>query len=484
MPKLRSSSGDAVHLGILALAIAAVVIGAEIGTTAAVFLGCGVLVLTLAALLIVHLRARGDLAFFLLVPTIISAFQNVYLSPFAEQIPESTLQVVIVVNFLYAIGIYVLLAMLEGHKLPEPTRNLTRRVNMLLLLTVLYGFAAMALFGANLTAAIASARNIAAPMLFLLIGLYASQVTQLTRYLRYLVWLGVAAIIFGFIEANTPGFWQGIGLQSLWEKKGIQVIPGLGLPKNFFASEQLVPGEFIRRMAGPFADPVNFGTFLFAVFVAAWYVRSRVGQVLAGVAVVLAVSKGALLGVLIFLAVWTTKVRSRFEAFLASVAVAVVGTYFFAFTQSSSTGSTAAHVGGLLAAFTEVVTHPLGRGFGGTGVLAGLFAEEGSESGSNILESGLGTIIGQLGVPGIILYAVFFGSILAAIHRIPGVRERVLGYSLTFAFIANMAFNEVALSPNSCAPYFIALGLLIGSSEWTTRAADRGESRTAEAVPA
>lgn len=464
MTKSKGSSGDAIHFGILALAIVGVILGAEIGTTEAVFLGCGLLVLSLSAMLLGHLRARGDLAFFLLVPTIISAFQNAYLAPFAPEIPASTLQVVIVVNFLYSIAIYLLLAMLEGHNLPAHTRKLTRRVNLLLVLTIVYGFAVMLLFGVNLQAAIASARNIVSPLLFLLIGLYASQVTQLTRYLRYLVWLGVAAILFGFIEANTPGFWQGLGLQALWEKKGIDVIPGLGLPKNFFASEQLVPGEFIRRMAGPFADPVNFGTFLFAVFIAAWYVKSRVAQILAAVAIALAVSKGALLGVLTFVAVWTIKFRSRFEAFIAVSVVAAAGIYFFLFTQSSSTGSTAAHVGGLFAAFTEVVAHPLGRGFGGTGVLAGLFADEGSESGSNILESGLGSVIGQLGVPGLLIYTVFFVSIIRAIRRLPGTRERVLGYSLTFAFIFNMAFNEVALSPNSCAPYFIALGLLIGTA--------------------
>ncbi len=458
------SSGDVIHLGVLALMVAAVINGAEIGTTEAVFLGCGLLVLTLSVLLIAHLRARGDLAFFLLVPTIISAFQNAYLAPFSELITASTLQVVIVVNFLYAIAIYVLMAIFEGRALPTPTRKLTRRVNTLLLLTILYGFGTMLLFGANLQGAIASARNLTAPMLFLLIGLYASQVTQLTRYLRYLVWLGVVAVIFGFIEANMPGFWQGLRLQALWEKKGIDAIPGLGLPKNFFASEQIVPGEFIRRMAGPFADPVNFGTFLFAAFVAAWYINSRVAQILTSVAIVLAVSKGALLGVLTFIAVWTIKFRSRFEAFLAVGAVSVVAIYFFLFTQSSSTGSTAAHIGGLFAAFTEVVTHPLGRGFGSTGVLSGLFSEEGSESGSNILESGLGTVIGQLGIPGILIYAAFFATIVRTISHLSGARERVLGYSLTFAFVFNMAFNEVALSPNSCAPYFIALGLLIGTA--------------------
>jgi hypothetical protein len=43
-------------------------------------------------------------------------------------------------------------------------------------------------------------------------------------------------------------------------------------------------------------------------------------------------------------------------------------------------------------------------------------------------------------------------------------------------FLLNAAFNEVALSPNSAAPYFIILGLVIGS--------DLAAKEELEAVPA
>jgi len=157
--------------------------------------------------------------------------------------------------------------------------------------------------------------------------------------------------------------------------------------------------------------------------------------------------------------------RSAFEFVLVGVVTVAAGLYFYAFTQSSSTGSTTAHINGLIAAFVELPRHPLGRGFGGTGVLAGLFADEAAEGGSAIVESGLGSVIGQLGIPGLIGYIVFFAMIIRSVHRIQDVRVYVLGMSLALAFILNAAFNEVALSPNSCAIYFIVLGLIVASSD-------------------
>lgn len=468
-PSAKATTGDVLHIVVFALGLGIIIFAAETATPATLYLAAGIFCALLIAFAMIAATHRADLSFFLLVPTIMSAFQNVYLSPFAQEIPQSALQVVIIINFLYAVLLYLsLLVLRPSVKGAKPARS-ARIVTSLLLLMVLYGAGMMVVQGNNIQAGIASARNLVAPFLFFLIGYYAASYVDLKRYLRLIVTLGWLVLVAAAVEYFVPNFWPSIGLHHLWELKGIDVTVNSLLPKNFYASEQLAPGEFIRRMAGPFADPVNFGTFLFAVTCVAWFMRSRLLFVATLVATVLTVSKGAFLGLLTFTAVWAKKFRSTAEfVFLAGAAV-LAGIYFYAFTQSSSTGSTAAHIDGFAAAFVELPSHPAGRGFGGTGVLAGLFLDEGAEGGSAIVESGIGMVIGQLGVLGLIIYISFFALIVRAVHRIRDNRVYVLGMALVLAFILNAAFNEVALSPNSCAVYFIILGLLVAASPSETR---------------
>lgn len=219
-------------------------------------------------------------------------------------------------------------------------------------------------------------------------------------------------------------------------------------------------------MVSSFADPVNFGTFLFAVFVAAMLVRSRVVMLLTVVAAALTVSKGYALSVLILVALWAQVYAHPVVRVLSIVVVLGAGAGFYAFTLDNSTGSTAAHVGGFTAAFTELPGHPLGRGVGNVGVLAGLF-DGGGES--EVEESGIGVVIAQLGVPGIVIYGLFFGTIIVRSHRLRDPRLRLGALALVLGFLANAAFNEVAMSPNSAAPYFVILGLLLGGAERETQ---------------
>lgn len=440
-----------------------ITIAASFSTTAMLVATVVIVFFSLIAQLIHRMAGHNaEISFFLIIPTIMSATQNVYLTTVADTLDNSRLHFAIILNFIFSMALYVVLVARRKPTFEPALRKLINSVTVALVFLVLYGAATVVLFQPDLTAALASSRNIVAPFLFLLIGLHASTWAKGVVYLRYLVLLGFAAIIFGFIEANIPHFWDSLNLRGLWEKKGISVQADSGLPKNFFASEQLVPGEFLRRMAGPFADPVNFGTFLFAVFMAAWYLKGLVSKILTVVAIVLAVSKGALLGLFVFFAVWTRYFASRVSYVIALLVLAAGAFSFYSFTLTSSTGSTTAHIDGFTAAFIEFPHHPLGRGLGSSGVLAGLFSE-GSESTSAITESGLGMVIGQLGIVGLTIYVVFFVLVSQYVLRIKNIRDRTLAAGLLGGFMLNAAFNEVALSPNSAAPYFIILGLVIGS---------------------
>jgi hypothetical protein len=477
----ETASGFSPRLDIIPLllfggGLVLITIAASLGSMAILAAVAAVVFFSVIAQLIHRLAERkAEISFFLIIPTVMSATQNVYLTTVADALDSGRLQFAIILNFLFSVALYVVLIATKKPSSGHALRKLIKAVTTCLAILVLYGAATVVLFQHDLVAAAASSRNIVAPFLFLLIGLHASVWAKHAVYLRYLVMLGFVAVIFGFIEANTPDFWQSLDLRSLWEKKGISVQQDSGLPKNFFASEQVVPGEFLRRMAGPFADPVNFGTFLFAVFMAAWYLRGLLCQIATVAAMVLAVSKGALLGLIVFFAFWTRYYASRTSHLIALVLLAAGAYNFYLFTVSSSTGSTAAHIGGFTAAFVEFPQHPLGRGLGSSGVLAGLFSE-GSESTSAVTESGLGMVIGQLGIVGLAVYLVFFFQLSKYVLQVKNLREKTLAAGLLGGFLLNAAFNEVALSPNSAAPYFIILGLVIGS--------DLAAKEELDAVPA
>jgi hypothetical protein len=400
----------------------------------------------------------------LLLPTIVSAFQNVYLAPFAHNIQSQIIQVLIIWNVIYST---LLLIVLLLHNLRQSLSVQFIRdsgaAKVIVAITI-YGLLMMVANGNSLVPALASLRNLISPMLFLCLAFAAGPRIDFERYVRNFTRLGLAVIAVSIAEYSEPRFWTKLDLAELWTKKGIDVQPDSGLPLNFYASEQLIPGQFIRRMAGPFADPVNLGTFLFCLFCVSWYLHSRLTTILSMVTIALAVSKGGLLSLLVFLAVWSKKHRTTFEHTLAVILAAITGIAFLQFADQNSTGSVSAHTGGLVTALVELPSSPLGRGLGGTGVLSSVVSANPVARTSQITETGLGMVIGQLGIIGIALYAWFFTNLIRMTVRISDNRNGIMATSLAIAFLANCAFNEVALSPNSSAAYFIIIGLLVTQS--------------------
>lgn len=416
-------------------------------------------------------RRGADMSMFLLVPTLMSAFQNVYLLPVAQSLAPARLQVLIVLNFINAVillGVFLTCAK-QAPCTPQTVARdkaqdrLIRMVALTALAVTAYGLLSAVLLAAEPIAALASYRNLVTPMLFVLLGLLAAHSTTVRHYSLALIALGGAVIMFGIYELVTPRFWQDAGIEALWSAKGIRVSPGTGLPGNFYSSEQ-VDDQQIRRMVGSFADPVNLGTFLFALLVATWLMRRWILLALTLAAILLAVSKGALLGVLIFAALWSHSYANRLVRTITILAVLAAGTTFYMFAITSSTGSTTAHINGFVAALLELPQHPLGRGMGNVGVLAGLF-DGGSDSA--VSETGIGSIVSQLGLVGIIAYGTLFTQLLRHTRQIDSPRLRLAAQTLILGFLANAAFNEVALSPNSAAPIFILTGLILGPQKTT-----------------
>jgi hypothetical protein len=409
--------------------------------------------ITIAAGLVI--APKQDLALYAFIPVLTSAIQNIYLGFIASAASNLQIQAMITVNYVFAVAFLTIMFFAN----PEILRNaIARKAFWISLLIFLYSIFTALMFRPDAISALASLRNIMTPFLFFFLGLLVQSRCSMKRLHSYVMWLSLAVVAFGIFERYIyPDIWQTVHVKELWEKKGIPV-PNK-VPNNFYASEK-IDDKQILRMVSSFADPVNLGTFVFFAFCAAWYWNHKWIATVLVVVAILAVSKGAFVGFLVFIIVWSYCFSSRLIFYLAISFSALFAIGFVFYSINYSTLSLAAHVLGFVASVRELPSHPFGRGIGNIGVLAGLFS---SGADSEILESGIGMIIGQLGIVGLLLYVMFLRLLYRVVLLASSKRLMVFGLSLLFAIILNSMFNEVALSPNSSAGYFLTLGLIAGS---------------------
>lgn len=422
------------------------------------------LIYTVVVLLESFMVSRREYSLYLAIPVFISATQNLYLGIVAPYSTDLQIQMMVITNFLFSMAILLILLVRTPFRLNQ---SLYKWNVVILTVLVLYSLGTMVLFHANVTSGIASLRNIITPPLFLIIGLMASSNLYLKRFLKYISYIALFVVLFGIVERYLlRDIWVYFNLADLWSKKGIPINPVTNLPANFYSSE-MVNGQQLRRMVSSFADPVNLGTFLFFGFIAAWFLKKRILSVLLLASIFMAVSKGAMLGLLVFAVIWSYYKLSKTAFTAVLTGSGLVGVAFIVYSLTNSTMSMLAHVNGFTASLKEMVIHPLGRGLGNIGVLAGLY---GTNAESDITETGLGMVIGQLGVIGFVLYIAFFIYAFKQCNRIQEKHEIILAKSLLLSIILNITFNEVALSPNSSAVYFMAIGVLLG--RWYSKTKD------------
>lgn len=400
------------------------------------------------------LSSTGEISTIIAIPVLLSVFQNVYLGYFSPKLSSTNIQVLTVLNFLLACVIFFYLAL-------SYQKTYTGQVKVFNLFICLVGYTFISvvfLNEINVISIISSLRNVISIFVFFFIGYYSSRRVELRKFENIMLVFGLIVIIVGIYDVLVGDtFWRELNITDLWTKKGIRV-QASGLPTNFYSSET-INGERIRRMASTFADPVNLGAFLFAAFSIAWHKKNKITSFFMVIGMILTVSKGAWLGLLIFTCVYAFYYLPKpvFISVMAGAGLTGVGFLIYAFKTSAN--SVFLHISGLVAAFRGLITNPLGSGIGSNGVLARQFS--GFSANSEITETGLGMIIGQLGIVGFLVYTAFFWYLVKYCINTKDKRDRVLALTLVLSIVVNIFFNEVALSPNSCAIYFIVVGHII-----------------------
>lgn len=396
-----------------------------------------------------------DLSGYLMFPLFISAFQNIYLGLLANIMDAFALQMFLMLHWMFAVVTLVGL-MVTG--VGKSTSKLPIILFGMLVLLIGYSVALLAFMGGSPIGLFSSFRNLSTPWVFFLLGFMSIRVVKFDTLLKMVSYLGYFIICFGFLEYFLDKqVWLYLNIEMLWAKKGLPNVAEWGLPLNFVSSERIF-GEQMRRMASSYADPVNFGTVLFLIAAVAWYTKKYLLLTLSIICMGLAISKGAFLGLLVLFVVWSYFYTNRIVFAIAGMGAGTLGVAFLVYSSLHSTQSVAAHSQGLWSALATLPSYPMGRGLGNVGVLSG--------EGGDIKESGLGIIIGQLGVFGMLLYGFFFSVLAKMSLSIPTIRDKVFATTLIISILINIAFNEVALSPNSSAGYFMILGLMLAATEY------------------
>jgi hypothetical protein len=397
---------------------------------------------------------------YLIIPVILSAFQNVYLAPVASHVPAVLIQMTLILNYLTCLVAVITFAVNTSRDSIPP---LVKTLFTILCMATAYICVITLVRGAEPLAAFAAYRNFSTPFIFTMVAAMAGLNTVKTNIHRFsTLFLATAAgvLSFGVIDLFFPGIWIEIGVGELWISKGIGIKTTSGIPANWYSAE-LINGSPVRRMVASFADPVNLGALLFAAFIIAWFSRRWFVGGAALVGAVLAVSKGALLSCLVFLTVLAWRSRSPILKLLVPVFSLILGLGFVFWSQENASGSLFRHISGFTAGFASLVQNPFGSGLGNSGILAGLFS---SNVDTEVGESAVGTVIGQLGIGGLIVLISLYYFLYKAVRDSTSGRTRVLGLTLVWSLVLNSMFNEVTMSPNSAGPYCIAIGLIYSAN--------------------
>jgi len=406
--------------------------------------------------LMLYFHNSKNIEFYIFIPFLISTVQNIYLGMNINYITGIELKLLLSLHMLLLYSLFFNYYIL----FPIKNKYYFNFFKYMLLLLIVHSLVLFIFKGANTMAFLASLRNIMSPFVFFMLGYIVSNKININNYFKLVIYLGYFIIFFGLLELFIiQDLWLSLNISDLWLKKDLN-IQEHGFPGNFYGKES---GEYVRRMVSTFADPVNLGTAMFMILMISWLKKYYFLMFLSFISVILIISKGALLGILIFIWIY---IKNKFHilfSYISAVILISLGLAFVYISFLNNSMSLFLHFSGFISSLTELPNNLLGRGVGNIGVLATQLSKVTFETG--ITESGLGLIIGQLGIIGLLIYLLFFSSLLKHTKFIEDIRIKIFLQTTILSIFFNIIFNEVALSPNSSGIYFTIFGIFFASKK-------------------
>ena len=383
--------------------------------------------------------------------TIVIMSQNMLAALSNLVFPSFLSQVIILFKEVILYGVVVLSLLFDD----KPVPTAMARCNMVLIgLFIIYFFVGEA----SLYTKLVCFRQIMTPVILLLYGrsLWLTR-ADVKEYCKFLVSLCVFQALFGLMERFVfqDEFWRTINVASLMESKGMGAwVFDNGLPGNYYSADFYdLLGINIRRLVGFTTDPLLTAHFIAfgAVIVLYDYSFKKLGLlILMGIAILLTISKGAILvvGFVVWYWIWR---RSKTAALILLIPVVAVLGYVI---SRNTLGSVAIHFSGFLSGFNS--NSLLGSGLGTVGNYATL-------SGSNINATGesfVAALMGQMGIPGIVGFFCLFICYLKEMKKHNPGEQAYAVFSYIVAVFLESLMSESAINYVGSGIAFIVLGLL------------------------
>ncbi|MBS4206708.1 polymerase [Bacillus sp. FJAT-50079] len=317
-------------------------------------------------------------------------------------------------------------------------------------------------------------RQLSTPVILFLLGrlMFISKERTIT-ILKFLVYISVISVLFGYLERFILGdqFWITIGITDFLVSKGMESWAyGVGgLPGNFYTFDYYaILGTSFRRLVSFVADPTLYGQFLvfpigILLFTKLFTGKKRnVFAVILLIGLVLTLSKGGIfaLGIAIIFKIFRSKYRPI--GYLALFFFTIIT--FFIINNASLFSSLPHHINGLFHNIELTIANPFGLGLGEAGNFAKLYSDGSSEV-IGAGESYIGMLLGQIGifsVPFLLFFLTLINFFRRSHVKTPYMRELfVLFAALNIGVLCSSMISESAISFISSGILYLMSGVVI-----------------------
>lgn len=293
---------------------------------------------------------------------------------------------------------------------------------------------------------------------FNVIGIRVGFVNKLLVYFTLLV------CVFGILEYISPSFFWNelVGL----EKYASSRLLGETETDRIYSSDLLfLIGRPVRRMMSFFAEPTALGSFLAMSLALILFIKQKLPFkqltiFLTGLCGILVLSKIFIISILIvILYKYVLKKPYFFPLILFTLSIYLVSAYLY--EGVGKIHGSFAHLFGFYTGFKTMIAHPIGLGLGMAGnrgieMYRSTFGEFGCES-------GLGSVLAQLGIPGLLFPGVILAIMLILKRKFVEYKSsEYLGlFVMFFLYMVNFCLSYASLGVSGNVFYFIFSGLYL-----------------------
>jgi len=230
--------------------------------------------------------------------------------------------------------------------------------------------------------------------------------------LRFILFLIIIGVIFMFVD-----IWSVIDLSNYFSAKGIPTYSN-GMPAMFFEPSM----NYANRLVSTILDPISFGHIITACFISLFFIKSlcrnrKLFLIIFLIGLLLTFSKGAIFQLIIALFLLNNRLNIIVRILVPFLTL-VFGFFFI------NLAGIIIHFKGLY--FSIININFFGHGLGLVGNYAKMFAEDLSVYNEmKISDTFIGSVLGQLGIIGLLVWLTFFYR-----HLIDLLRNRMLTGSI------------------------------------------------------